>query len=302
MNSDQTRNRGRARRNAQASHPRFAVTGLVLAVGGLLQTTPAGAAQEVAPGVLLVGRLANARLTECSGLVASRQYPGVFWTHNDGGGKRQFLHAVTREGKSLAEFYVTGTLVQDWEDIAIDDERRLYVGDIGNNDARRRQLAVYRLPEPDPKGARGSAVIERGWQLRFPGAPFDCESLFVRQGHGYVVSKVFQDRRAEIYRFPLKDGSEPLTLELVARLRISSPVTGADLSTDGRLLGLVAKSGAFVYRVEGDVASAAQLAPHHVKLRRGQVEGCCFVPEGLLASSETRELFLFTDPAFRPEP
>jgi len=43
----------------------------------------------VAPGVLEIGRITNPRITESSGVVASRQFPGVFWTHNDGGGGRK---------------------------------------------------------------------------------------------------------------------------------------------------------------------------------------------------------------------
>jgi hypothetical protein len=79
--------------------------------------------------------------------------------------------------------------------------------------------------------------------LRFSGAPFDCESLFVWKDDGYVVSKVFNNARAQTFRFPLKETNRPLTLELVATTKIESPVTAADISADGRLLGLVAKNG-----------------------------------------------------------
>src|SRR5437588_12859727 len=102
--------------------------------------------KEIAPGVVLLGRITHPHITESSGIVASRQYPGVFWTHTDGGGfKKQVLYAITREGKFLADFRVVGALVHDWEDIAIDPEHHLYVADVGNNDAERTQLAVYQL-------------------------------------------------------------------------------------------------------------------------------------------------------------
>ena len=39
--------------------------------------------------------------------------------------------------------------------------------------------------------------------------------------------------------------------------------------------------------------------PHHTKLKNEHIEGCCFVPEGLLVTSERRMIFLFTDPASR---
>lgn len=257
-------------------------------------------AREVVPGVQRVGTLAHPAITESSGLAASRRHPGVFWTHNDGGGGRQqTLHAIDRHGKLLGQFPVSGVVLADWEDLAIDDAGHLFIADTGNNNARRRELAIHRVTEPNPTAGAMALQPDRSWRLRFPAAPFDCEGLFVWQDHGYVVSKVFNDARAEIYRFPLS-ATEPVTLQWVARTKIESPVTGADLSADGRLLALVAKSGAFVFRIEGDVTRAGQGKPHQTKFRHESVEACAFVPEGLLATAESREIFLFTDAAFRP--
>lgn len=253
-----------------------------------------------AKGVHEIGRIANPRITESSGIVASRQFPGVFWTHNDGGGARkQVLYAIDRTGKSLGEFIITDVLLHDWEDIAIDDAKHLFIGDLGNNDAKRTELAVYQLDEPDPKHGVSFVQVKRSWRLRYPGKPFDCESLFVWKGYGYVVSKVFDDARGQIFRFPLKDTKESLTLELVATTKIDSPVTGADISPDGRLLALVAKSGAFVYRIDGDVTKVIKGKPHQTRFRHEHIEACCFVDDGLLATAESREMYLFTDPEFR---
>jgi hypothetical protein len=255
--------------------------------------------KELSPGVKRLGYIEDPRITESSGVVASRQHPGVFWTHNDGA-KSYLLFAMTREGKSLGSFHLAGAVLNDWEDIAIDNEGHLFVGDIGNNDARRFSIAVHEIDEPDPKASGTSVRVKRSWHLRFPKAPFDCETLFVWAGFGYVVSKVFNDERAEIYRFPLTPQSEPETLEFVARLKIDSPVTGGDITNDGKLLGLVAKSGAYVYSINGNIPKAAKLKPAHTRFKHEHVEGCCFVPDGLLATAETREIFLFTDPAFHP--
>jgi len=261
----------------------------------------AGKTKQVAPGVLQIGRIANPRIKESSGIVCSRQYPGVFWTHNDGGGfKKQVLYGITRQGKIVTEFRVVGALLHDWEDIAIDSEGHLFVGDIGNNNAVRTQLAVYQIDEPDPKSSRTSVEIKRGWQLRFPKARFDCESLFVWEGYGYVISKVFDGQRAEIFRFPLTEQKDPFVLESVARLKIESPVTGADISADGKLLGLVAKAGAFVYRIDGNIAKAAHIKPWETKFSHEHIEACCFVPDGLLATAESGEIYLFTDEPFHP--
>lgn len=266
---------------------------------------PVSEGKVVAPGVLEIGRITNPRITESSGVVASRQFPGVFWTHNDGGGgRKQVLYAISRDGRSLGEFLVADAGLVDWEDIAIDNEKRLYIADTGNNEARRTEVAVYQIDEPDPKSPVAFVQVKRTWRLRYPDRPFDCESLFIWDGRGYVVSKVFNDARAQIFRFSLAEQKAPATLELVATTRIESPVTGADISADGKLLALVAKSGAFVYRVNGDLSRAAAKGnekPYQARFRHEHIEACCFVPEGLLATAESREIYLFTDPAFRSE-
>src|SRR5438132_1449794 len=105
--------------------------------------------QEIAPGVRLVARISDPRIKESSGVVASRRFTNVYWTHNDGGGpKKQVLYAIDREGDTRAFFSVIDVTLHDWEDIAIDNAGHLFIGDIGNNDGKRDALAVYEIDEP----------------------------------------------------------------------------------------------------------------------------------------------------------
>src|SRR6266498_3879798 len=125
--------------------------------------------QEIAPGVRLLGRMSDPRIKESSGVVASRRYTDVFWTHNDGGGaKKQVLYAIDREGNTRASFPVIGVTLHDWEDLAIDSTGHLYIGDIGNNDSKRDALAVYEIKEPNPKAGAERISPKRVWNLRFP--------------------------------------------------------------------------------------------------------------------------------------
>jgi len=274
--------------------------GIVLFLAASLTGCDAGPGEPVAPGVFRVAKIENKDIVESSGVIASRRFPDVLWTHNDGGGaKKQVLYAIDRRGKTLAAIPIVGEKFRDWEDIAIDDDGHLYLGDIGNNNADRDSLVVYRIDEPDPAAGVKEVRPTHAWKLKFPGAPFNCESLFIWQDYGYVVSKVFDKARAQIFRFPLHDSKKPVTLELVATTPIQSPATGADISADGRLLAIVAKDGAYVFRIEGDVARAGQVAPAFALCKDEHIEGCCFVADGLLATSENSDIFLFTDPAFR---
>ncbi len=254
----------------------------------------------VALGVQWLAGMADPRIDESSGVAVSRRDPNVLWTHNDGGvGKKPRLFSIDRAGKTLAVFSIGGTSPHDWEDIATDGAGHLYLGDIGNNEAKRTTLAVYQFAEPDSRASGGAATAQRAWQLRFPGAPFDCEALFVWKEHGYLVSKVADKAHAQIFRFSLKDATEPVMLELVATMKIDSPVTGADISADGKLLGLVAKNGAYVYRIDGEIGRVAKAKPHYTKYKDAKIEGCSFAADGLVCTSETGAIYLFTDPPFR---
>lgn len=258
---------------------------------------------RVAPGVLRIGRIANPHLTESSGVAVSRRDPSVLWTHNDGGGKRQVLYAITRTGQSIAEFHVTGALLDDWEDIAIDDQGHLFLGDIGDNDRNRQTISVHQVAEPDLSTIRSATVhVMKSWNLRYPGSRFNSEALVIWDGRGYIITKVFDDARAELYGFSLTNGAAPQTLKLVGEFRIDSPVTGADISADGKLLAVVSKAGAYAYRIDGNVARAAAVKPYRTKFEDAHIESCTFVPEGLLATSEARAIYLFTDEPFRTGP
>src|SRR4029077_20137468 len=102
--------------------------------------------QDVAPGVRLLARMSAPPIKESSCVIASRRHTDVFWTHNDGGGpKKQVLYAIDHKGNPRAFFSFIDVTLQDWEDIAIDDAGHLYIGDIGNNDAKRDTLAVYEI-------------------------------------------------------------------------------------------------------------------------------------------------------------
>ncbi|MBA3685884.1 MAG: hypothetical protein H0W72_11685 [Planctomycetes bacterium] len=247
-----------------------------------------------------VGRLEQPTLNESSGVVASRNQPGVLWTHNDSG-NASTIYAVGPTGIALGEFTVA-TPNTDWEDIAIDNRGHLYLADFGNNGGQRPSVAVHRLIEPtvaplvasravaDP----GSALaVEVTWTLTYPGLAFDCEALVVHDGCGWLIDKRVGEQ-AGLWRFRL-DGPQAQVLEAVVRLPIRTPVTGADISSDGRRLAVIGYVGLSVFTLAGDLPSAATATPCHIGFLQPRIEACCFVPGGVLATSEDRDVYLFSD-------
>lgn len=256
-----------------------------------------GAQRELPADVMQLGKIDNPAITESSGVVASRKYTNVFWTHNDGG-KSETLFAISREGKTLGQFKVAGANFDDWEDIAMDNDGHLYLADTGDNESKRKKVSIFKVAEPDPSSATPSVRVSQKWELRWPNGAVDSEALFIYQNTGYLVTKVKNDRRAEVYRFQLAT-ADPQILEFVARLNIDSPVTGADISHNGAAVALVAGTGAFVYRVDGDISKLAQARPFHTRFKHDSMEACTFVADGLLTTAESKEIFLFTSDAFR---
>jgi hypothetical protein len=252
---------------------------------------------RVPAGVQCLGKITEPALHQCSGVAVSRHYADVFWVHNDSGNP-EVLYAITRTGALIGKWRVTGRRFFDWEDIALDDAGNLFLADTGNNRMRRRTVSVHRVKEPDPAKREEEVAIEYSWRLQYPNGPRDAESLFLLGNNGFLVTKR-PTNSAEVYRFPLTPTTNILTLELVAELSIGTSITGAAVSPDGKVLALVSPVGAFAYRIDGDVSRVQRLTPHLTKFKNLKIEGCTFTPEGLLTTSETRGIHLFTNDVFR---
>ncbi len=124
---------------------------------------PAGSCPSASSGTS-VGTLSAQFLAEVSGLVVSRQNPGVFWVHNDSGDANR-IYAITESGTVLGAYTLVGAQAVDWEDIAIGPGPvagvdYLYVGDIGDNGASSNVAPVYRVREPSVSTSQTPAIFE----------------------------------------------------------------------------------------------------------------------------------------------
>ncbi len=243
----------------------------------------------------LIGRVIEPAITESSGVVASRTQQGVLWTHNDSG-NAPVVYAIDRTGALLGAFTIARENV-DWEDIATDDTGRLYIADIGDNGCRRAQVAIHRIVEPRLGAETADPIpVETSWRLTFPDAPRNCEAFVVANGSGWLIEKVLGSQ-AHLWRFHL-DGPTDQVLKEAASLPILSPVTGADISADGKTLAVIGCCGLNLFHLSGDVASAASATPLHLGFLKSNIEACCFVSGGVLATSEDRRIYLFTNAMF----
>lgn len=203
-----------------------------------------------------IATIKNGSVTESSGLVASRTLPGAYWTHNDSG-DGPFIYGFNTRGESLAVFRVAGANARDWEDIAAGpgpqrNRSYLYIGDIGDNSAKRSEVVVYRIPEPDLKTAPRNSSKSRplatenaeAIRLTYPDGKHDAEALLVHPSTGnlYIVTKV-------VFANPVVyEATAPFTthksvmLKRLGEIRVPSifggAITGGSVSPDGRRVAL----------------------------------------------------------------
>lgn len=228
-------------------------------------------------------------LRESSGVAVSAAHAGIFWTHEDSGDP--LLYAVDMEGRTVGRVRVAGGTLEDWEDVARAPCPAggdcLYVGDIGDNDARRPSITVYRVPEPSPRSAQTAPAA--AIRLRYPDGAHDAEALFVLNGAIHVVTKG-ESGPIAIYRAPAN--AAPGAETVLERVRVLSPervdrplrITGADASPDGRWIALRTLESAEIHRAQSLLGSGA-LSPIRIDLREleeRQGEGIGFAPDGSL--------------------
>jgi hypothetical protein len=261
-------------------------------------------------------------IREPSGVTTSPTHPGVLWTHGDSGAGN-WLFAIDTQGHVLARLRVKGTINVDWEDITHDDQGNLWLGDIGNGDSGRRDLAVHRLPEPDPHADVDRVWIDRSVDYYFPDqtqfgnkrADYDSEALFWWREQLWLLTKHRSDEWTRLYRFPALDAGE-VALERVASFDLgaylneaerqpwSGSVTAAELASEGPYAGrywaMLSYDGVFVFGVpksgEGaelfdEVVTWIAFDPRVT----GQVEALTWDGEALLVINEARAVFRIED-------
>jgi hypothetical protein len=240
----------------------------------------------------VTGRVGAAEATELSGLALSRSNRGVLWTHNDSGDLPR-VFAVAPDGRLLADVAVTGAENVDWEDIAVGPAPgagdALYIGDIGDNAARRSFVVVYRVPEPQLAGGMpGATAAARALRLRYPDRPHDAEALLVDPSSGaiFIVTK-YLGGTARVFAAGARAGNTATTLRRAGTMSLGfgEEITAGDVSADGRTIVLRTYDRAFVWSRRGgeSVASALRRRPCTARadlLVEGQAEALALTRDG----------------------
>ncbi len=229
----------------------------------------------------------DTRLQEVSGIVASRKFPGVLWVHNDSGDKPR-IFAIDTSGQTLGSVLLAGKKAYDWEDIAIGPGPQpevdyLYIGDIGDNFARRSFKSIFRIAEPDVAKLKekGSLTLHQidTIRFRFSDGPRDSETLLCDPltKNLYVISK--RENRVHVYELPFPQQTHQIFVApKIADLPLTL-LTGGGISPDGKFIILKNYVQVFLFKRSNSqsIASAFAHFPDFLPyVEEPQGEAICF--------------------------
>lgn len=189
------------------------------------------------------------KLKEVSGLEVTKD--GKIWVIEDSGNKDK-IYRVDKKGDIKESLKIDHAKNVDWEDLTMDTEGNLYIGDFGNNKNAREDLVIYKITKDEMgKKEPNSDKIEFSYpqQTNFPPEKdslyFDTEGFFHLNDYLYIFTKNRTrpySGKTLMYRVPDKKGE--YEAEFLGDLFLCGDqdhcsVTSADISPDGKTIALL---------------------------------------------------------------
>lgn len=170
-------------------------------------------------------------LSETSGLVV---IDGEVWTHNDTYGQNKLYrlnHGLTAIAKVVT---VDNSTNRDWEDLA-QDQQFLYVGDIGNNLAKRKGGVIYKIDRSQLNQQQVVTPIavlnyqysdfKKGW---FNKHNFDSEAITVVGDELWLFTKNWKDEKTKLYKLDKSKVERVQYINPIAEYPSKGLITGVD--------------------------------------------------------------------------
>ena len=226
----------------------------------------------------------------------------LLWTLEDSG-NAPMVYGINSKGKIGHTVSLTGVTNVDWEELTSDAAGNLYVGDFGNNDNKRKDLAIYKINAED-LGKTATVPAETitfyyPEQKAFPPKKseyfYDCEAFFIFQNTFYLFTKNRSkgfDGTTLVYKIPNTPGNHPA--EYVGSYKTCNifnhcAITSAAISPDGSKMVLLSNSRVWLftnYKADHFLDGTAKM------LELGlisQKEGVCFKDNTTLFITDERK-------------
>lgn len=240
------------------------------------------------------------KLNENSGIVSYSD--GTAWFIEDKGNSDN-IYKTNFKGNIIQQFDIKNAKNTDWEDLSKDEQGNLYIGDFGNNDNKRKNLVIYKAPNPEiEKGEKISVEkIKFSYpeQQEFPPKQdellYDAEAFFHHSGYLYIFTKnrtIPFTGETLIYRVPDKKGT--YEAKLMGKINLCNDwdicrISSAAISRDRKTIVLLSYGKLWtITNFSMDKLSKGNIKEIDLGIRT-QLESACFTDnKTLLLSDEVR--------------
>jgi WD40 repeat protein len=225
-------------------------------------------------------------LKEISGIAYANN---LLYAIEDSGNPNEVV-VVDTLGKITKNISVSNVENIDWEDLTFDNKGNLYIGDFGNNDNVRKDLAIYKISQSDLKGEKVDVAYRITFnypeQTSFPPKKkellFDVEAFFEYNNHFYLFTKNRSrgfDGTSYIYKIPNTSGHHQA--KLIKKIKTcgdyhNCAITSAAISPDGSKFVLLSHSKVWLFEDYSQVdITTGRMTELDIK-HYSQKEAICF--------------------------
>lgn len=178
------------------------------------------------------------KLKEVSGITLSKDKKTI-WVIEDRGNKNA-IYGLNEKGEMLAKVPVENAENTDWEDIISDVQGNIYIGDFGNNDNNRQDLAILKTDLKDAAQATTKVIQTTKFhyegQTEFPPKKsnllYDCEGFVEMDGNFYLFTKNRSkgfDGKFLVFKVPNKEGD--FEAKLIGKLKLQGGYNDAAITS-----------------------------------------------------------------------
>lgn len=198
-------------------------------------------------------------LKEVSGIEADTNSNRI-WVLQDKGNEAA-IFSLDSSGKIVQTIQINNVQNNDWEDLSKDANGNFYIGDFGNNDNIRRDLAIYKLDAAQLESA--SANVSQKTTFYFPEQKefppkkseriFDVESFFILGDYFYLFTKNRSanfDGTTVLYQVPNQSGNH--AAKLIGQFKTCGifkqcAITSAAISPNGSTVALLTSTSVWLF-------------------------------------------------------
>ncbi|MGL6038636.1 MAG: hypothetical protein ACRC0E_07090 [Soonwooa sp.] len=200
-------------------------------------------------------------IKEASAAEITPASPDLVWTIEDQKNDN-ILFGFTKNGELKKEIRINNVENNDWEDLTADDAGNIYIGDFGNNDNERQDLAIYKISALDltKDQTEASEIVEFYYpeQTEFPAKKkdriYDAESFFIFNNQFYLFTKNRSskfDGTTSLYRVDNKPGQR-LPAKKISSFKTCDnfnhcAVTSAAISPDKKKVAILSSDKVFIF-------------------------------------------------------